>query len=67
MLFRSDGVKVGDEYAITWVEGTGTPPVPEGRLQVISVHPDHATAQIIQMRNPVFETGVRARLDRKMP
>jgi LysM repeat protein len=62
-----NGVKVGDEYVLVWVEGTGTPPVEEGRLQVISVHPDHASAQIVDMRNAIFTTGVRVRLDRRMP
>ena len=61
------GVKVGDEYVVFWVEGTGTPPVEEGRLQVVSVHPTHSSAQIVKMRNPVFETGVRVRIDRRMP
>ena len=61
------GVKVGDEYVAVWVEGTGTPPVEEGRLQVVSVHPDHSSAQIIHMRNPIFERGLRVRIDRRMP
>jgi hypothetical protein len=61
------GVKVGDEYILVWDEGTGSPPVEEGRLQVVSVHPDHSTAHIVELRNPVFETGVRVRLDRRMP
>ena len=62
-----NGVKVGDEYIAVWIEGTGTPPTEEGRLLVISVHPDHSSAQIIEMKNPIFETGVRVRLDRRMP
>lgn len=62
-----NGVKIGDESIIVWVEGTGSAPVEEGRLQVISVHPDHASAQITEMRNPIFETGIRVRLDRRMP
>ena len=61
------GVKVGDEYVALWVEGTGTPPVEEGRLQVVSVHPDHSSAQIIHMRNPIFARGLRVRIDRRMP
>ena len=62
-----NGVKVGDEYVAVWVEGTGTPPVVEGRLQVVSVHPDHSSAQIIEIRNPIFERGLRVRIDRRMP
>lgn len=61
------GVRVGDEYVAVWVEGTGTPPEVEGRLQVISVHPDHASARIVWMKNPIFKTGVRVRVDRRMP
>ena len=61
------GVKVGDEYVAVWVEGTGTPPVEEGRLQVVSVHPDHSSARIIDMRNLIFERGLRVRIDRRMP
>lgn len=61
------GVKIGDEYVLVWTEGTGTPPEPEGRLQVISVHPDHASARIVWLRNPIFQSGLRVRVDRKMP
>jgi phage tail protein X len=61
------GVKIGDEYIAVWNEGTGTPPEVEGRLQVISVHPDHASARIVWMKNPIFLTGVRVRVDRRMP
>jgi phage tail protein X len=61
------GVKIGDEYVAVWPEGTGTPPEVEGRLQVISVHPDHSSARIIWMKNPIFQTGVRVRVDRRMP
>jgi phage tail protein X len=59
------GVQVGDEYV--WNEGTGTPPEVEGRLQVISTHPDHSSARIVWIRNPIFQTGVRVRIDRRMP
>ena len=61
------GVRVGDEYVIVWVEGSGTPPEVEGRLQVISTHPDHSSARIIWMRNPIFQTGARLRVERRMP
>ena len=61
------GVAIGDEYVVVWNEGTGVPPEVEGRLQVISVHPDHSCARIVWLRNPVFETGGRVALDRKMP
>ena len=61
------GVAIGDEYVVVWNEGTGVPPEVEGRFQVISVHPDHSCARIVWLRNPVFETGGRVALDRKMP
>ena len=62
-----EGVAIGDEYVIGWDEGTGAPPEIEGRLQVIQVHPDHASARIVWLRNPVFATGATVGLDRKMP
>jgi hypothetical protein len=61
------GVRIGDEYIAVWTEGSGTPPELEGRLQVISVHPDHSSARIVWMKNPIFQTGVRVRVDRRMP
>jgi hypothetical protein len=61
------GVRVGDEYIAVWMEGSGTPPEVEGRLQVISVHPDHSSARIIWMKNPIFQTGARVRVDLRMP
>ena len=61
------GVHVGDEFVVMWAEKDGTPPSPEGRLQVISVHPDHSSARITWMKNAVFGTGVRVRAESKMP
>ena len=61
------GVAIGDEYVVLWREETGAPPEVEGRLQVVSVHPDHSSARITGLRNPVFEVGRRVSLDRKMP
>jgi hypothetical protein len=61
------GVAIGDEYVVVWDEGSGAPPEIEGRLQVVQVHPDHASARIIWLRNPVFATGAIVGLDRKMP
>lgn len=61
------GVGIGDEYIAVWSEGTGTPPETEGRIQVISVHPDHSSARIVWLRNPIFQTGIQVRADRRMP
>ena len=61
------GVRIGDEYVVVWDEGNGSPSEVEGRLQVISVHPDHSSARITWIRNPVFKTGGIVGLDRKMP
>ncbi len=61
------GVAIGDEYVAVWDEGNGSPVEIEGRLQVISVHADHSSARVVWLRNPVFETGGRVELDRKMP
>lgn len=62
-----DGVAIGDEYVAVWDEGNGGPAEIEGRLQVVSVHADHSSARVVWLRNPVFETGGRVGLDRKMP
>jgi LysM repeat protein len=61
------GVAIGDEYVVLWDEGSGAPPEIEGRLQVVQVHPDHSSARIVWLRNPVFATGGIVGLDRKMP
>jgi LysM repeat protein len=61
------GVRIGDEYIAVWNEGSGTPPEVEGRMQVIAVHPDHSSARIVWMKNPIFQTGVRVRVDQRMP
>jgi len=61
------GVAIGDEYVLMWNEGNGAPAEIEGRLQVVQVHPDHSSARITWMRNPVFQAGGIVGLDRKMP
>jgi hypothetical protein len=63
----NQGVAIGDEYVVLWDEGNGAPPEIEGRLQVVQVHPDHSSARIVSMRNPVFAAGAVVGLDRKMP
>jgi hypothetical protein len=57
----------GSDQGVSIGEGLGGPPEIEGRLQVIQVHPDHASARIIWLRNPVFQTGGIVGLDRRMP
>lgn len=61
------GVAVGDEYVLLWREEPGWPPTVEGRLQVVGVEPSHASARIVGLKNPVFESGLTVVLSRKMP
>lgn len=61
------GVAVGDEYVLLSREEPGWPATVEGRLQVVAVEPTHASARIVGLRNPVFESGLRVVLSRKMP
>lgn len=61
---RLDGVAVGDELVVE----RGMPDARiEGRVQVVGVQDNVATARIVMIRNPVFVDGLQLRLDRKMP
>ena len=60
------GIRIGDEYVVVFSSGEGWTGEPEGRLQVVGVHEDHATARIVAEESPVFALGVRVRLDRRM-
>jgi LysM repeat protein len=63
-LGGSDGVTVGDEFDYVNPEaGEGHV---EGRLQVVGVTPDRASARIVQMDDVVFRPGIAVRLTRKM-
>lgn len=59
-----DGVSVGDEYELVDPR-LGSHPV-EGRLQVVGVTADGASARIVQITDAVFRQGVAVRLSRKM-
>jgi len=59
-----DGVSVGDEYELV-NPSLGSHTV-EGRLQVVSVTADGASARIVQITGAVFRQGVAVRLSRKM-
>jgi hypothetical protein len=61
---RRDGIAVGDELVV--VEDNPNARI-EGRVQVVGVQDDVATARIVMIRNPVFDHGLRLRMDRKMP
>lgn len=63
-LGRGDGLAVGDEMV---VEEDNPNARIEGRIQVVGVQDDVATARIVMIRNPVFDHGLRLRMDRKMP
>jgi hypothetical protein len=56
---------VGDEWVAVWpTAGEGHE---EGRVQIVGVQDRFATARIVNLVNPVFETGVTVRLQRRMP
>jgi LysM repeat protein len=59
-----DGVSVGDEYEL--VNPTLGSHVVEGRLQVVGVTADGASARIVQISDAVLRQGVAVRLSRKM-
>lgn len=59
-----DGVSIGDEYE--YVNPSAGSDVVEGRLQVVGVTPDMASARILSMDDVVFKQGVVVRLARKM-
>lgn len=59
-----EGVAIGDEYTVR-MPGTGD--AAEGRFQIVSVADGSATGRIIALRNTVFEAGVQATLERRMP
>ena len=62
----SDGVAVGDEYVLVVGDGDGWPGVVAGRLQVVRVEEETASARLVKVFQPEFRTGLQVRLDRKM-
>jgi LysM repeat protein len=63
-LGAEDGIAVGDEFEYVNPEaGEGRV---EGRLQVVGVTSDRASARIVQMDDVVFRPGIAVRLARKM-
>lgn len=63
-LGAEDGIAVGDEFDYVNPEaGEGHV---EGRLQVVGVTSDRASARIVQMDDVVFRPGIAVRLARKM-
>lgn len=65
-LDATSGVNIGDEYVVIYQAGEGWSGNAEGRLQVVRVGDDHVTARILAEERPVFTTGARVRLDRRM-
>jgi hypothetical protein len=59
-----DGVGIGDEFE--YVNRLAGSDVVEGRLQVVGVTSDVATARILSMVDAVFRQGLVVRLARKM-
>jgi hypothetical protein len=61
----ADGVRIGDEYVAVVEDSPDFGQVTEGRLKVVSVLEDVATARVLRLENPVFPPGVRLRPDRR--
>jgi hypothetical protein len=61
-----DGVRIGDEYVLVGGTAGGFPGKVEGRVKIVSVLQDVATARIVGLENPVFVAGVRLRPDRRV-
>ncbi len=64
---RVDGVQVGDEFVHVANHGRGWSGEVEGRVRVVSVQEEHASARIVDLRNPVFREGIRLIPSRQMP
>lgn len=64
---RVDGVQVGDEFVHVANHGRGWSGEVEGRVRVVSVQEEHASARIVDLRNPVFREGVELIPSRQMP
>lgn len=61
---RGDGLGIGDELVVEM----GQPEARvEGRVQVVGLQDEVATARIMMIRNPVFVGSVELRLSRRMP
>lgn len=60
----NDGVTVGDEF--DYLNPEAGRDVAEGRLQVVGVKPNMASARIVQMDDIVFRQGLVVQLVRKM-
>jgi hypothetical protein len=62
----SAGVRVGDVFEVVVDPGAQGEDAAGGRAQVVTVDGEYATARILHLENPVFETGVMLRLSRRM-
>ena len=62
----NDGVAIGDEYVLMTGEDVGWTGRVAGRLQVVRVTPETASARITAVTDPTFREGRRVILDRKM-
>ncbi len=60
------GVGVGDIFEVVWSGPVPEGETMEGRVQVVRVASEYATARVTSMTNPVFDTGVMVRLSGRM-
>jgi LysM repeat protein len=58
------GVDIGDEYVA--FQGDGSTEEVVGRLRVVATESQTASARIVSVEGPVFQTGIAVHLDRKM-
>ncbi len=63
---EAQGVKVGDEYILYSGDTEGWMGEVAGRLQVVGMRANTASARIVNIVSPVFVAGVTVHLDRKM-
>jgi len=63
----NDGIAVGDEFHAYAVPDEGWAPESIGRLQIVNVRDDRASARILSISTPAFEEGLTLKMSRKMP
>lgn len=65
-LGMEDGVDIGDEYTLLTDIGEGWEREVSGRIQIVAVGDESATARIVQTDGALFVEGETVRLDKKM-
>ena len=63
----NDGIAVGDEFHAYAVPEEGWAPESIGRLQIVGVRDDRASARILSISTPAFAEGLVMKMSRRMP